>query len=369
MEKFPALADISNMHSRHDRARWVLIVCGVLAFALPFVSWSLFNLLGLGMGFAVLTAVVSLGAGYAMKYAKPWTSWAATIASLLLIIAGFPWLTVPGIFVLFALAGPPKEQQQTHKKNGGSAPWWISPISGALLMFGWGMMLSQGENLGLTATALRPWILLIWFCGSLADITVHELGHTLAAWAVGFRIRSICIGPLLIWNHPEKGRRLQWQWKRLFVQNGYVGCIPNFEDGVRWNMIFIVLCGPLISIVAGLGCFSMMLAAPGSSWEQYWEVLGTLALIFVVDSLVNLIPAGELDGARLLHLIAWSEKGKSYVAALRSGKLPKDATAKRGTEQSYEASLAAFSEAINPPEDRSEALARIDTASNTPQRP
>ena len=272
------------------------------------------------MGLAVPLAVVSIGAGYAMTYTKPWTSWVATIASVLLIVAGFPWLTVPGIFVLFALAGPPKEQPQVHKKSGGSAPWWISPISGALLIFGWGMMLSQGENLGLTATALRPWILLIWFCGSLANITVHELGHTLAAWAVGFRVRSICIGPLVMWHHPEKGRLFEWQWRRLFVQSGYVGSIPSSEDGVRWNLVFIVLCGPLISIITGLVFFSMLLAAPGRAWEQYWEVLGTLALIFVVDSLVNLIPAGELDGARLLQLVIWSEKGKSYLAALRSGK-------------------------------------------------
>jgi len=253
MEEFCAPADIASMPSRHDRARWVLTICGVLALAMPFVPWSLINILGLGMGLAVLTAGVSLGAGFGLNDAKPWTSWVATIASLLLIIAGFPWLTVPGIFVLFALAGPPKEQPQAHKKSGGSAPWWISPISGAFLIFGWGWMLHHGENLGLAATTFRPWLLPIWLCGSLADITVHELGHTLAAWAVGFHIRSICIGPLLIWNHPEKGRRFEWQWKRLLlVQSGYAGCIPSSEDGVRWNMIFIVLCGPLISIIAGV---------------------------------------------------------------------------------------------------------------------
>jgi Zn-dependent protease len=285
------------------------------------MPWSLIKILGLGMAPAISMAVVSIGAGYAMTYAKPWVPWPATIASLLLIIAGFPWLTVPGIFVLFTLAGPPKEQPQVHKKSGGAAPWWISPISGALLIFGWGFMLRQGESLGLAATAFRPWILLIWFCGSRADITVHELGHTLAAWAVGFRVRSICIGPLVMWNHPDKGRLFEWQWRRLFVQSGYVGCIPRSEDRVRWNMIFIVLCGPLISLIAGLGFFSMLLAAPGSPWEQYWEVLGTLALIFVVDSLVNLVPAGELDGARLLQLVTRSEKGKSYLAALRSGKV------------------------------------------------
>ncbi len=362
------------MPSRHNRARWVLTICGVLALALPFVPWSLINTLELGMGLAVLTAGVSLGAGYAMKYARPWTSWVATIASLLLIIAGFPWLTAPGIFVLFALAGPPKEKPQAHKKSGGSAPWWISPISGALLIFGWGFLMRQGETWGLTATELRPWLLPIWFCGSLADITVHELGHTLAAWAVGFRVRSICIGPLLIWNDLEKGHRFQWQWKRLFVQSGYMGCIPNPEDGVRWNIVLILLCGPLISIIAGLGFFSLLLAAPGSAWEQYWEILCTLALIFVVDSLVSLIPAGELDGAHLLHLILWTDKGRSYLASLRSGKLQQDTTASRTSGdldghsgQSYEASLAAFSRAINPPEDNKEA-AKSDKASNTPLR-
>ena len=313
-------ADIASMPSLHDRACWVLVVCGLVVLALPFTPWSLIKILGLGMGLAIPIAVLSIGAGYAMTYTKPWTSWPATIAALLLIIAGFPWLTVPGIFVLFVLAGPPKEQPQPPKKSGGSAPWWISPISGAVLIFGWGFMLRQGESLRLTPTAFRPWILPIWFCASLANITVHELGHTLAAWAVGFRVRSICIGPLVIWNHPGKGRLFEWQWRRLFVPNGYVGSIPSTEDSVRWNLFFIVLCGPLISIIAGLGFFSMLLAAPGSAWEQYWEVLGTLALIFVVDSLVNLVPAGDLDGARLLHLILWNPKGKTYVTALRSGK-------------------------------------------------
>jgi len=312
------------------------------------------------MGLAILTAAVSLGASYAMKYANPWTSWVATLAALLLIIAGFPWLTVPGIFVLFALAGPPKEQPQALKKSGGSVPWWTSLISGALLIFSWGLLMQQGENLGLQATTLRPWLWLIWFCGSLADITVHELGHTLAAWAVGFRIRSICIGPLLIWNHPEKGRRFEWQWKRLFVPSGYVGCIPSSEHGVRWNMVFIVVCGPLISIITGLGLFSMLLAAPGSAWKSYWEVLATLTVIFVVDSLANLIPAGELDGARLWHLILWSDQGKSYVAALRSGKFHGDATAKRNAgnlEGEVELLGRALQEAVDGGERRPERMA------------
>jgi len=149
------------------------------------------------------------------------------------------------------------------------------------------------------------------------------------------------------------------------LQGGYVGCIPSENEGVRGNMIFVVLCGPLIAIIAGIGLFSLALASPGTALEPYWEVPAILALLFVVDSLVNLIPAGNLDGALLLHLILWTERGKAYVASLRGGKLREDATAIRNTgnlEDEVELLERALRDAVEDGERRPDALASHYTA-------
>jgi tetratricopeptide (TPR) repeat protein len=226
-----------------------------------------------------------------------------------------------------------RNRADASDRKGGrrSSPWWVSYLAGTVMLFSWSLLLQRGEAWGLPATSLRDWLLLYWVCGSLVEMTVHELGHGLAAWAVGFRVRTISIGPLTICNDLERGRYLSWQWKRLLLHGGYAGCIPTAEAGVRGNMIFVVLCGPLISIMAGLGLLSLVLAAPGSAWQNYWEVLLALALLFVVDSLANLVPAGDLDGALLLHLILWTERGTSYVASLRSGKFQEDASESRSS--------------------------------------
>ena len=254
------------------------------------------------------------------------------IGAMALIVFGVPWLILPGLFVLYALIHPPGVSTHSNAAARGKSVWWSSIFGGPALIAGWSFVLSHAPSWGLPASSLGSSIIWVWFCGEFIEITVHELGHTLAAWAVGFRVRTICIGPLTLWNEPGKPRRIQFQWQRLLmVQGGYVGCIPTAEEGVRPNMILVVLCGPLIAIIAGMGLFSLAFASPGTAWESHWDVLAAVALLFLVDSLANLIPAGNLDGAHLLHLILWTERGKAYVASLRTGKLREEANAVRSS--------------------------------------
>ncbi|HTR35586.1 MAG TPA: M50 family metallopeptidase [Bryobacteraceae bacterium] len=309
----------------------------------------------------VAAGTLAIIASLMLKTPRPGSVRLGRIAALALIVFGVPWLILPGLFVLYALIHPPGVSTHSTAAARGKSLWWSSIFGGPALIAGWGLVMSHAPSWGLPASSLGSSIIWVWFCGEFIEITVHEFGHTLAAWAVGFRVRTICIGPLTLWNEPGKPRRVQFQWQRLLmVQGGYVGCIPTSEEGVRPNMILVVLCGPLIAIIAGMGLFSLALASPGTAWESHWDVLAAVALLFLVDSLANLIPAGNLDGAHLLHLILWTERGKAYVASLRTGKLREDAKAVRGSGD-LEGELAllerALRESVDGGERRPEALA------------
>ena len=362
------------MRSLYNWGRWTLAVSGVLLLVLP--GWSPVRLLTATahrelddsqlralvflMVSQVLASALCIAAALILSKPGRWQVRLGRAGAIALLLFGFPWLILPGLFVLYALIHPPGTPQSAAHARGKSI-WWSSLFGGPALIAGWTMVVNQAPYWGLPASSLGSSIIWVWFCAEFVEITVHELGHTLAAWAVGFRVRTLCIGPLTIWNEPGKPRRVQFQWQRLLmVQGGYVGCIPTAEEGVRGNMILVVLCGPLVAIIAGMGLFSLALASPGTVWESHWDVLAAVALLFLVDSLANLIPAGNLDGAHLLHLLLWTERGKAYVASLRTGKLREDATASRSSgDLEGEVALLerALRESVDGGERRPEALA------------
>jgi hypothetical protein len=55
----------------------------------------------------------------------------------------------------------------------------------------------EARSLGLPAVNLGGGFWQVLFIGEFVVICIHEGGHASAAWAVGFRFQSICIGPLI----------------------------------------------------------------------------------------------------------------------------------------------------------------------------
>ncbi len=156
--------------------------------------------------------------------------------------------------------------------------------------------------------------LFVFSGGFVVVTTVHELGHTLVAWALGFRFVALNIGPLTVAKDQWGHRHVRIEWSRLLGTNGYAAAVPLSEEHLRSNAMLMVFAGPFASLNAGLLCWLLYLKVPGSAWEAYWGVLGTLAVLFTADFGANLVPIGYSDGSMLLHLLLWTKHGQDLYA-------------------------------------------------------
>lgn len=135
-------------------------------------------------------------------------------------------------------------------------------------------------------------------------VVLHELGHALAAKAVGIKTHGIVLLP--------------------------IGGVAQLESIPRnpWHELFIALAGPAVNVLIVL----LLLPLVGTRWglELIAPVsvfggafLGRLLAFNVVMILFNLLPAFPMDGGRVLRAML-ALKGPYYVAtdwAVRVGQL------------------------------------------------
>lgn len=167
------------------------------------------------------------------------------------------------------------------KRFGGSSPDGKKDASGALL----------GVLAGI-------------FAGAAISFIVHEMGHAVAGWLVGRRLRAMAFGP--VWfTRGTNG----WQVRFMRAKAGIGGLVVSFDPrddrgragrdavfyvgGCAANFLFAALLAPLLWI-DGLPQF---LAA----------FLATMAALSAIIGVVNLVPfrvasGFESDGRQLLDL-------------------------------------------------------------------
>jgi tetratricopeptide (TPR) repeat protein len=272
--------------------------------------------------------------GWGLIQGRRWSRWAGIAASIGLLPI-FPWFTAAGVVGLCVLLfNPPQTHDAGHdftRLRARPSPWtWlVSLVTTSLWIAACGRLTLYARSLGLPAANLGGSFWPILLIGGFTVICVHECGHALAAWAVGFRFRSICVGPLVTWRDPHGQRHFRFDWKRFPLGGGYMGSVPTSERSVRLNQILVVFAGPFLSLNAGLLLFLVFLQAPGSAWEDHWRIAGYTSLLFLADFLGNLIPAGYSDGTILLHLLLWTPKGREYSSAWLSGKHTEEAVRSR----------------------------------------
>jgi len=167
---------------------------------------------------------------------------------------------------------------------------------------------------------------LVFVAGFVVVTAVHELGHTLVAWGLGFRFVAINIGPLTIERDQWGHRRVRFDWSRLTRAQGYAAAVPRTEEHIRSNAMLMVFAGPFASLNAGLLFWLVYRNLPGSSWEAYWVVPGIMAVLFAADFIANLIPIGYSDGTMLLHLLLWTKHGRDLYALHLASKTHDDAS-------------------------------------------
>jgi len=158
---------------------------------------------------------------------------------------------------------------------------------------------------------------LVWifyFLSFVPAIIVHELGHLLAGWAVGFRFSSIAIGPVSL--KMEYGS-LKIRGRRALPAGGYAGMHVDHVRRLRLRLLLFTLAGPtanLLSAAAIAGFLAYLKPTAGSSSL----LLAIFLRISVIIGLANFVPfrLGVLypDGARIAMLLFSRAKSRRWMS-------------------------------------------------------
>ena len=138
---------------------------------------------------------------------------------------------------------------------------WIFWI--ALLMTGAWTAWRSGKTAWELAMEMRPW------CVILASAGMHELGHGVAAWGAGVRV---------------KGLRVDLLGARIYLE----GLLSYGQE------ILVAAGGPVASFLCAAIGYPMWASGCGEGWRLF----GDVSLAF---GILNLFPAWSLDGGRILR--------------------------------------------------------------------
>lgn len=146
-----------------------------------------------------------------------------------------------------------------------------------------------------------------------AVVTIHELGHYYAAKCTGVHVLEVCIG-----NGP---RLFSWKTQRSgtvftvhllpFSGYNYVQMVPDscrrravrrtsFDGQANWKQAIILSAGCLANAIGAIMIAFYLADNSGCSIEAS---LRYGIRIFSYMAVLNLVPIGKTDGARLFDLL------------------------------------------------------------------
>jgi len=292
---------------------------------------------GLAYGYLSITALLCWITASGMKREKGWARPFGIITSVLLL-CGIPWLTIAGAIGLREFA---------TKSSGGSkasaAPakpttdFWNSKRKSkaqlVVLTILWMVAFTiqvrfeiYAKRVGLPEFRTGwAWTWWLWFSGFiLVQTALHEWGHTIVAWAVGFKVQVISIGPFAFWRGPS-GFQFRFDLGRLFESGGYTGAVPVSDRNLRSHEIAVIAAGPAANALICMALLAVFFSLPGTRWQSWWWIVSFNAVIAGVMAVGNLIPLGYCDGTMLFHLIRWTPAGRLLLDRQRVAQMGQDA--------------------------------------------
>jgi hypothetical protein len=186
-------------------------------------------------------------------------------------------------------------------------------------------------------TDLRPWLLEQWrgigpigfglsaLAAFYAMLLIHELGHVIVGLVLGFRLRSLRIGPLLL-HVPF---RVAFYRGPGAMVNGVAELIPVVTDNLAGRVVVMVLGGPLANILSAIAVLFLPLPI---------TVFSELFIAFsIVNGVNDLFPfesrLGVSDGTRIGMFLVQPQRAERWLALLqlagqlRDGVLPESLSA------------------------------------------
>jgi Zn-dependent protease/tetratricopeptide (TPR) repeat protein len=279
------------------------------------------RLLALAHLYILLTGLFCLVTARGLRRNRFWASGVGICTSVLLLI-GLPWLTILGGIGLYVLLDP-KER---------AVPAGVAVTTKPTTDFWAAKRKSKAQEFVLTVFGIAIWPLLVWFfyyahragmpawrpglifwvwlsVFAILNTTLHESGHAIVAWAAGFHLRVVSIGPFtFVRDHTRF--RFRFNLGKLFETGGYMGAVPVSEHNLRLYQIAVTAAGPLTNVITCLVCLDIFFSLPGTEYQSLWWIAAFNAVLAGVYAVSNLIPLGYCDGSMLLHLILWTPAGR-----------------------------------------------------------
>jgi hypothetical protein len=137
--------------------------------------------------------------------------------------------------------------------------------------------------------------------GPFAAILAHELGHALAAWAVGWRVWIVHAAPFA-WRLRPLSLRLVGDYGGPDV-GGFVLATPRLpEHDTKWRDAAIGAGGPLASWTLGLALIGLTATGPlerlsGEDWRHVLYALGMFSIAAAIGTSLPLVKDGRGNDA------------------------------------------------------------------------
>jgi tetratricopeptide (TPR) repeat protein len=288
--------------------------------------------------YTLVTPLFCWATASGLKRNKTWWRPVGVCTSTLLLF-GLPWLTIAGAIGLYVLSAAPSHLSPAADPvpTKPTTDYWASKrrskAQPVVLTLFWMAALVPQAWLALYAhragmPAWRPgWAWWPWYSLFIfVNIVLHECGHAIMAWAAGFKLRIISIGPFTFWREHS---RFQFRFDpaRLFESGGYMGAVPVSDRNLRLYETTVVAAGPATNALTCLVLLAVFFSLPGTAWQQWWWIASFNAVIAGVMAVSNLIPVGYCDGSMLFHLIFWTPAGRLLLDRKRVTQLGEEADA------------------------------------------
>lgn len=156
-----------------------------------------------------------------------------------------------------------------------------------------------------------------YFLATTVAIVLHELGHLLAGWMVGFHFSSFTIGPFSILLEYGK---LRIRVRRSLPAGGYAGMHIDRVRRLRRRLLIFIAAGPATNLLT-MGLTLLLL-----SYDPTWEASSFVRLFWMNSAILgigNLLPfrLGVLypDGARIWMLLFSRAKARRWLSVAAIG--------------------------------------------------
>jgi len=135
-------------------------------------------------------------------------------------------------------------------------------------------------------------------------ILVHELGHVIAGWAAGFKLRALAVGGFLV---ERKARG--WRLRLISFSGGFAGMSPRSTETLTQRYAWLVAGGPAASLL-------LLAAAAALRGAYFAQILFFVNVLIVFSCLIPYTTRGRYSDAKFLLILARTGAAAERLAAI-----------------------------------------------------